>query len=368
MNKPTIFFSHSSKDSELILLIRNKIVDITSGVMDVFMSSDGQSIPLGRNWVSELEEGLKKAQIMFIFVTSNSIKSDWIYFEAGYAYAKGIEVIPVGIGIHIHDLKAPLSLLQGFDILSCESLDNFISVINKKFDLSFKEKFDEIVYLQICKAKLYEENDFDFSNIIKSGYIEQRRIFINTGTGKDRKSFNYKVEKFFTDVREYLDKNKIQYSFFVNELLVKGIRIIDLGEEEKTLDESITQINHSIMLFISNYDFKESFELLTDILIFLGIQSLSLNLEINRSQYNCWSDIERISSIVSKVGDLGYSESHHFKYKNKVNWYIFEGNFYNREQTVLNIRFKTKEANIDDVIDFVNCLYIYGIIKKINKD
>jgi len=36
---------------------------------------------------------------MFIFVTQNSIKSDWIYFEAGYAYSKGIEVIPVGIGV-----------------------------------------------------------------------------------------------------------------------------------------------------------------------------------------------------------------------------------------------------------------------------
>lgn len=129
MDKPTIFFSHSSKDKELILPIKNKILDITGRTMDIFMSSDGQSIPLGRNWVSKIEEGLEKAQIMFIFVTPNSMKSDWIYFEAGYAYSKNIEVIPVGIGVHIGELKAPLNLLQGFDILSSESMNNFISVI-----------------------------------------------------------------------------------------------------------------------------------------------------------------------------------------------------------------------------------------------
>ena len=162
MDKPTIFFSHSSKDRDLILPIRNKIVDITGGTMDIFMSSDGQSIPLGRNWVSKIEEGLKNAQIMFIFVTPNSIKSDWIYFEAGYAYSKEIEVIPVGIGIHIGELRAPLNLLQGFDILSCDSLNNFISVINKKFNLAFKEDFNEEDYAPIHSSLFDEETDFVF--------------------------------------------------------------------------------------------------------------------------------------------------------------------------------------------------------------
>lgn len=47
MYKPTIFFSHSSLDSSAILPIKNRITAITANVLDIFMSSDGQSIPFG---------------------------------------------------------------------------------------------------------------------------------------------------------------------------------------------------------------------------------------------------------------------------------------------------------------------------------
>lgn len=49
MDKPTIFFSHSSQDSDTILPIKNRLAAITANVMDIFMSSDGQSIPFGHN-------------------------------------------------------------------------------------------------------------------------------------------------------------------------------------------------------------------------------------------------------------------------------------------------------------------------------
>lgn len=111
MGKPTIFFSHSSKDKEIVQSVKNKLDKATGGVMDIFMSSDGQSIPFGTNWIHKVEEGLKSATIMFVFVTENSVSSGWIYFEAGYAYSKGIQVIPVGIGVDIGALKAPLNLL-----------------------------------------------------------------------------------------------------------------------------------------------------------------------------------------------------------------------------------------------------------------
>ncbi len=79
MEKPTIFFSHSSKDKDLILPIKKKIENITANVIDIFMSSDGQSIPFGHNWVHKIEEGLNRTQIMFVFVTPTSINSSWIF-------------------------------------------------------------------------------------------------------------------------------------------------------------------------------------------------------------------------------------------------------------------------------------------------
>ena len=69
MDKPVIFFSHSSKDRDIILPLKDKLGKITSGTVDIFMSSDGQSIPFGSNWIHKVEEGLKEARIMFVFVT-----------------------------------------------------------------------------------------------------------------------------------------------------------------------------------------------------------------------------------------------------------------------------------------------------------
>lgn len=107
MEKPTIFFSHSAKDRNVILPIKEKLIKITSGVIQIFMSSDGQSIPFGNNWIHKIEDGLNNAKIMFVFVTPTSIESGWIYFEAGFAYSKGIDVIPVGVGIDIGSIRPP---------------------------------------------------------------------------------------------------------------------------------------------------------------------------------------------------------------------------------------------------------------------
>lgn len=101
MDKPVLFFSHSSKDRDIILPLKDKLGIVTSRTVDIFMSSDGQSIPFGSNWIHKVEEGLKESRIMFVFVTETSLSSGWIYFEVGFAYSKGIQVVPVGIGVSI---------------------------------------------------------------------------------------------------------------------------------------------------------------------------------------------------------------------------------------------------------------------------
>ena len=166
MEKATIFFSHSSKDKEMITYVKNRIDTITGKSLNIFVSSDGQSIPFGKNWVHRIEEGLTSAEIMFVFVTPNSIESGWIYFEAGFAYSKDIEVIPVGIGIDIGSMKAPLNLLQGFNITSGDSLNNFITILNKKFGVSFDRGFSDEDYSYLISIASTEPL-FDMNKIFK---------------------------------------------------------------------------------------------------------------------------------------------------------------------------------------------------------
>ncbi|MDG9311049.1 toll/interleukin-1 receptor domain-containing protein, partial [Streptococcus pneumoniae] len=73
MNKPTVFFSHSSLDKEIAKSLKDKLIEYTGGTVQIFVSSDGESIPFGKNWLSTIERGLEESRIMFLLVTPNSI-------------------------------------------------------------------------------------------------------------------------------------------------------------------------------------------------------------------------------------------------------------------------------------------------------
>nr|WP_288359312.1 toll/interleukin-1 receptor domain-containing protein [uncultured Pseudomonas sp.] len=150
MEKPTIFLSHSSSDKEYISKLNSIITKRTSKTVEIFQSSDGASIPFGNNWVHKIEENLQKAKIMLVFVSPKSATSSWIYFESGFAYSKGVRVIPIGIaGIDIGALKPPLNLLQGFNINDENGLGNLITVINREFQTEFDEKFTAADYREL---------------------------------------------------------------------------------------------------------------------------------------------------------------------------------------------------------------------------
>ena len=117
MKKPTIFLSHSSRDSDSLKRLQAMLQRVTSGTLSLFLSSDGQSIPFGRNWVATVEQALDGSALMFSFLSPISTGSAWINFEAGYAYARGVKVVPVAImGKDLDALNPPLSLLQGFNL------------------------------------------------------------------------------------------------------------------------------------------------------------------------------------------------------------------------------------------------------------
>jgi TIR domain len=86
MNKPTMFLSHSSRDADILAQLKELLEKKTGWTLDIFLSSYGGSILLGRNWVHRVEEALMNAKIMQVFLSPNSINSHWLYFEFGFAY------------------------------------------------------------------------------------------------------------------------------------------------------------------------------------------------------------------------------------------------------------------------------------------
>ncbi len=145
--KPTVFFSHSSRDAAPLAKLKDAFLAKTGNSIDVFLSSDGQSIPLGANWVHRVEKGLDDAQLMFVFVSPASLKSHWLFFEAGYAYSRQLRVVPIGIhGADLTKIPPPLSLLQGRNLVSADGLNNLIAEVNRVFDRKHPEDFTAAHY------------------------------------------------------------------------------------------------------------------------------------------------------------------------------------------------------------------------------
>lgn len=156
MDKPTVFFSHASADKDYILELQKCIEERTAGTVNIFQSSDGQSISFGNNWVYEIEKNLENAKIMFVFVSPKSLLSSWIYFESGFSYSKGVKVIPIGIkGVDIGKLAPPLNLMQGFNFTSEDGMVNIISILNKEFSCTFNATFSSDDFKKLL---IFDEN------------------------------------------------------------------------------------------------------------------------------------------------------------------------------------------------------------------
>lgn len=372
MNKPTIFFSHSSKDKELILSIKNKLNKSTGGVMDIFMSSDGQSIPFGSNWIHKIEDGLQAAKIMFVFVTENSISSGWIYFEAGYAYSKGIQVIPVGIGVDIGSLKAPLNLLQGFNILSEDSLNNFITIINRTFDYRFDSGFGYEDYLDVVKNFSSESfNTVKFEEVVGKAECE----IYGEQTVNDE-NVKYNIAKFFDDIIAYLDTNHISFSRddkYYNEknvcVVASGVKMVYRKETETTGANRNTYDNCAKISFsVSPYNFYKAFTLLKNLLqLFEDKDSGYLRLHL-KDKFSYITTDEDGSSILSGHSEFDVDKSQIGGYICNdlgVKFYIFDYNKHERNHQpdyVASVVFNKDIIQTENLIKLVDKLYDVGFI------
>ena len=78
-----IFLSHIHEESSLALLVKQALENEFSGFVDVFVSSDGTSIPAGANFLKRIEDGLVSCIGAIYLISPNSVKRNWINFELG---------------------------------------------------------------------------------------------------------------------------------------------------------------------------------------------------------------------------------------------------------------------------------------------
>jgi hypothetical protein len=130
--RPVIFISHSSRDRGIVEQLQPLIESETAHAADVYLSSDGRSIPWGRNWSQEIDQALQRATLMLVVLTPSALDSSWIAFEAGYACCRHIPVVPIGLaGVDISKIPAPLGLLQGLTIQTVSDVRQLTAIVRQ---------------------------------------------------------------------------------------------------------------------------------------------------------------------------------------------------------------------------------------------
>ncbi len=114
MPSERLFISHVSEEAEVAAELKRALARDFLGMLDVFVSSDGESIAAGENWVSAVDRALHESKLLIILCSPMSLHRPWVNFEAGVAWALDVPIIPLcHAGLRPRDLRMPLSLRQG---------------------------------------------------------------------------------------------------------------------------------------------------------------------------------------------------------------------------------------------------------------
>lgn len=245
MKKPVVFFSHSSRDKKFLTRLKEMVVKKTGNSIDIFLSSDGESIPLGRNWVHTIENALKEAKLMFVFISPHSLRSNWIFFESGFAYSRDIKVVPVGIlGIDLGVLPPPLNLLQGFNVTSADSLGNIIAILNETFSHNHPSQFSNSEF-----EELYPKGEDAVLSALGeySTLVHDIRLEIENDELKYEKDdlVNKEIEILKNERADFQQEEKYFYTY--------GFSIINWGDSVTIeIDPALTAISFPIVEKILN--------------------------------------------------------------------------------------------------------------------
>lgn len=249
--KPTLFLSHAAKDAKPMGLLRERLLSLTGGAIEIFLSSDGQSIPFGRNWVHEVEEALQRAKLMYVFLSPAALESRWVPFEAGYVYSKGIRVVPVGVmGVDLARVGPPLSLLQGFNIVSGPGMNNLVKIINDTFAFTFGETLSQDDFGQIFLGEQMRSASL-FGN--HSGWVEEIVFYLTCIHAPEERA-----------VIDFLEKRAVSYVVQGGRLCVSGMEFpLHRGHVDIQVDSLLSALTfplvEDLVPFLAGGEFNGNF-------------------------------------------------------------------------------------------------------------
>lgn len=121
IQKPKLFISHATSDGEFANAVKAEIEKVFANGVSVFCTSSPGAIPVGNDWLSDIEGKLNSAQAVIAIVTPVSIERPWLWFEIGATWSSGrsgdCHIYPLCVAeVEISNLPAPLNRLQALSL------------------------------------------------------------------------------------------------------------------------------------------------------------------------------------------------------------------------------------------------------------
>lgn len=216
MSKPLIFISHITDEQFVAAEIEKMLNDAFLHQFEIFVSSNPNTLRAGSVWGEEIFNKLKEADAGIVVVSPKSKKREWINFEAGAIWGKGVPVIPAcHSGLKIDDLDYPLQKLQAVDLTNERSAQNMFNPLANVLGSSLP-RYDWTDFIN--KIRRYSDEStiekqlLDFIKNVKSVNPD----FINLLKNQHSKKYMSEIEarelnQVFSELKEpFANKIKIE--------------------------------------------------------------------------------------------------------------------------------------------------------------
>lgn len=175
MEKKLVFISHITEESELAQILSEEIKKSYLGMLDIFVSSDGESLPAGGRWLDTIDKALTNSAIQISLCSPQSIKRPWINFEAGASWIRRIPVVPVcHSGLTKSQLPVPLAMLQATDIDNESDLKTLFEELTKILGANQTPTID---YQNIISKANDFSHKYTYLNKIKNAIYDITNMF-----------------------------------------------------------------------------------------------------------------------------------------------------------------------------------------------
>jgi hypothetical protein len=127
-----LFLSHYEKETDIAQAFQRAIEKAFLGMVEVFVSSDSRSIPVGRAWLDTVERTLRECAVFVVIASPESIERRWINFELGAVWMREIPIIPLlHSGLTTANLPRPFSDMSAVVATDWKGLQRITAEIAK---------------------------------------------------------------------------------------------------------------------------------------------------------------------------------------------------------------------------------------------